>query len=259
MASEARSLRKIDLLGLFWRSFFLQASWSFDRLQSLGFAFAMVPVLRRLYPDRGEFSERLAAHMDYFNTQPYLASFVLGAAARLEEDRAAGRGMAADPVEIKKTLMAPLGALGDSFFWGALKPFAAAIAVAVLFGGLEWAPLLYLVLYNVVHVGLRAALLAEGYRTGGNAVELLMRYPFPRLTRLLKFLTLAAVGCIVGTITAWGTEFRTIEPLHGLLLACAALAAVLGMTALLRARVSPVKLMLGLAALCVGLAWGGII
>jgi PTS system mannose-specific IID component len=244
---------------VFWRSFFIQASWSFDRLQSLGFAFAMVPVLRRLYPDRTSFSARLNEHLEYFNTQPYLASFILGAAARAEEKRAAGKGPAADPAEIKRTLMAPLGALGDSFFWGALKPFAAAVAVATLLGGAWWAPLLYLGLYNAVHVGLRAALIFEGYRTGGDVVALLSRYQFTRMSRLFKVLSLTMVGCIAGTVTAWGPEIRPYEPASGLLLAAAVLAAVLGMIFLLRTRLSPVKLMLGLAALCLGLALGGII
>jgi mannose/fructose/N-acetylgalactosamine-specific phosphotransferase system component IID len=260
VASEGKRITRMDLFGVFWRSFFLQTSWSFDRMQSLGFAFAMMPVLRRLYPDRTERSARLQDQMEYFNTQPYFANFVLGAAARAEEERASGVVPAPDPGDIKRTLMAPLGALGDSFFWGALKPLAAAVAVATLLGGAWWAPLLYLGLYNVVHIGMRGVLLAEGYRTGGDVVALLSRYNFTRMARLLKVLSLAGIGCIVGTITAWGPEFQAIEPpLYGLLLACAALAAVIGLSFLLRSGLSPVQLMLGLAALSLGLAWGGII
>jgi PTS system mannose-specific IID component len=259
VASEHRRIRTIDLLGVFWRSFFIQASWSFDRLQSLGFAFAMIPVLRRLYPDGDACSARLKAHLEYFNTQPYLASFVLGAVARAEEEQAAGGASSTDPGEIKRTLMAPLGALGDSFFWGALKPFAAAVAVAMLLGGVWWAPLLYLGLYNTVHVGLRAALVFEGYRTGGDVVALLSRYHFTRMSRLFKVLSLAGIGCIVGTAAAWGPELRVVEPVSDLFLATAGMAAVLGMIALLRVKVSPVQLMLGLAALCLGLAFGGLI
>jgi PTS system mannose-specific IID component len=244
---------------VFWRSFFLQASWSYDRLQSLGFAFALLPVLRRLHVDPRTYRARLSAHLEYFNTQPYLASFVLGAAARAEEDLVAGRRGADAVTEIKQTLMAPLGALGDSFFWGALKPFAAAVAVAVLLGGAVWAPVLYLVLYNIVHVGARALLVFEGYRTNGDVAVLLSRYHLTRLTRLLKVLTLAVTGCIVGFSGAWEPVLWPGSLVDGLLLAAAGLAAVAGMTALLRARVSPVQLMLGLAALCVGLAWGGLI
>ena len=259
MAHDACSLRTVDLLGVFWRSFFIQASWSYDRMQSLGFSFALIPVLRRLYPDREERSARMAEHMEYFNTQPYFASFVLGAAARREEDRATGRDPGADPAEVKKTLMAPLGALGDSFFWGAFKPLAGVVAVAALMAGVWWAPLLYLVVYNTVHIGLRATLVFAGYATGGDAVALMARYNFTRMARVCKALSLAIIGCMLGSVTAWDQGFMPFGPLPGILLGAAGLAAAMGMTVLLRAGASPVKLMLGLAALCLGLALGGII
>jgi len=257
MTHNAATIRTIDLLGVFWRSFFIQASWSYDRLQSLGFAFALIPILRRLYPDPEVFSGRLAAHMEYFNTQPYIASFVLGAAARAEEDRATGRNGAADVVELKKTLMAPLGALGDSFFWGSLKPFAASAAVAVLLTGAWWAPLLFLVLYNIVHVGLRFSLVFVGYETEGDVVALMSRYNFTRLARRYKVLSLAIVGCIVGTLSDWDPEFRSSITISPPLLAVAGLALTLGMIALLRVGASPVKIMIGLAAACLILALGG--
>jgi len=257
MAHSTAVIRTVDLLGVFWRSFLIQASWSYDRMQSLGFAFALIPVLRRLYPDPGRFAGRLAAHMEYFNTQPYLASFILGATARAEEKLASGRKTAADVDEIKKNLVAPLGALGDSFFWGSLKPFAASAAVAVLLTGAWWAPVLFLVLYNIVHVGLRFSLVFVGYETEGDVVALMSRYHFTKLARRYKVLSLAIVGCIVGTQTAWGPEFRAAWSVPSPLLAVAGLGLTLGMISLLRVGASPVKLMLGLAALCLLIAFGG--
>jgi PTS system mannose-specific IID component len=260
MAREAKQLRTIDLLGIVWRSFFIQASWSYDRMQSLGFAFALIPALRRLYPDKEERSQRMAAHMEYFNTQPYFASFVLGAAARREEERAGGnKGSSADPAEIKAALMAPLGALGDSFFWGAFRPFVGVAAVAALFSGAWWAPLLYLVLYNAVHIYLRGSLVFAGYATSGDAVALMARYNFTRVARVLKAMTLAMLGCLLSSITVWGPSLAPVVPLPGLFLGGAALVAATGIAVLLRAGATPVKIMLGLAALCLGIALGGII
>jgi len=256
MVGDLRTVRTADLLGVFWRSFFIQASWSYDRMQSLGFAFALIPVLRRLYPDRQEYAARLAAHMDYFNTQPYLASFILGAVARIEEDRATGRDPGVDAGEIKRSLMAPLGALGDSFFWGSLKPLAASIAVAALFAGAWWAPLLYLMLYNAVHVGFRGGLIFAGYGLRGDVVALMGRFNFAQVARLFKVLSLAVLGCIVGTITLWRPELRMPVPVPGITLASLAIA--LGLSALLRWGWSPLKLMMGLGIVCFLLALGGI-
>lgn len=227
-------------------------------MQSLGFSFALIPVFRRLYTDAAVRSARMADQMEYFNTQPYFASFVLGAAARSEEERAGGSDRTV-PEGFKKALMAPLGALGDSFFWGSFRPLAGSVAVAALIAGAWWAPLLYLVLYNIVHVGLRVALVFAGYRMAGDAVSLLARYNFTHLARLCKVLSLAVIGCIIGAVTAWDQDVMPDGSFPGVLVALAGLAAVLGMTALLRAGASPVKLMLGLALLCLGLALGGII
>ncbi len=255
MSGEKRTVRTVDLLGVFWRSFFLQSSWSYDRMQSLGFAFALLPVLRRLYGKGGEFPQRLAAHMEYFNTQPYFASFILGAAAKREEERAAGTEEA-DPSEVKKTLMAPLGALGDSFFWGALRPLAAAIAVATFLAGAWWAPILFLVLYNAVHVTLRWVLIREGYRTGGDAVALMGRYNFTGLARVFKLMTLSVIGVVAGMFPVWGPwrDAGTALPM----IAVAGLASSLGLLALMRGGGTPLQLMLGLAALCCGFALGGL-
>ncbi|HAK60912.1 MAG TPA: hypothetical protein DCO77_11100 [Nitrospiraceae bacterium] len=258
MNDEPKKIRGIDLLKVFFRALLIQASWSFDLLQSMGFAYAMLPVLRKLYPDKAEFASRLNLHTEYFNTQPYLASFILGAAVKMEEDRAFGRNDNVDSAEMKSALMAPLGAVGDGFFWAALKPFAATIAVSLLIVGVWWAPLLYLLLYNVWHVGLRINLLFLGYRSGGDAVALIERHNFSKLTRLFKASSLSVLGGMLGTLTAWRPEFRLTVPLSGPLTILFGAAFTLVLIEALRRGGSPIKLMLGLAAVCLALAYAGV-
>jgi PTS system mannose-specific IID component len=248
-----------DLLGVFWRAFLIQSSWSFERMQSLGFCYAIEPVLKKLYPDQAEYEARLRLHMDYFNTQPYLASFILGAAVRLEQDRASGRNSAADVPGLKAALMSPLGALGDSFFWGALKPFAAVTAAALFITGSWWAPLLFLLLYNSWHVGLRTAVLFWGYTSGGDAVELMARYRFTKMAKLFKVMSLSALGGMLGALPLWRPEFRPALNIPVPLMALAGLALTVVLVAILRKGGSPIKLMLGLAACCLVLAYAGVI
>ena len=52
-----RPLRARDLGAAGSRLLHLQALLTPDRMQGPGFAFALVPVLRRLYPDRDRFAE----------------------------------------------------------------------------------------------------------------------------------------------------------------------------------------------------------
>jgi PTS system mannose-specific IID component len=229
-------------------------------MQSLGFAFAIEPVLRKLYPDQAEYEARLRIHLEYFNTQPYLASFILGAVVRMEEDRAAGRKVSEDVTGLKSALMAPLGALGDTFFWGALKPFASVVTVALLMTGHWWAPLLFLVFYNICHVGLRASMLFWGYQSGGDAMPLMARHSLMSTSKRLKRMTLAVLGGVIGMVPDWSMEFKPDVSMSTItLIPPVWLVVTLVLVAILRLGGSPIKLMLGLAVLCIALAYAGVI
>jgi len=256
---DSNKVGRSEMLKVFWKSFLIQASWSFDHLQSLGFAYAIQPVLRKLYPDKAEYESRLRAHMEYFNTQPYLASFILGAVARMEQDRASGRNSSEDVSSLKTALMAPLGALGDSFFWGALKPFSAVVAVSLLMANAWWAPFFFLILFNIVHVGLRVEMLFHGFMSAGDAAELIAHYHLAKMAKLFKTVALTVLGGILGMLPTWRLEFKMALPLPGAVSAAAGLLATLCLVAILRRGGSPIKLMLGLAALCLALAYGGVI
>lgn len=227
-------------------------------MQCLGFGFAMIPALRRLYPDRAEYEARLTVHTAYFNTQPYFASFILGATIRREEDFAAGRATAAAVAELKQNLTAPLGALGDSYFWGALKPLAAAVAVLLLVSGAWWAPLAFLALYNLFHLGLRLLLVFEGYRSGGDVMALMARFNFTRKARLFKASALAVTGALVGSLPAWDPGFHPGPSLPPVAAAPAALLLVTAFLWLMKRGATPLHMMLGLAAACLALAYGGL-
>jgi PTS system mannose-specific IID component len=248
-----------DLFRVFRRALLIQASWSFERMQSIGFAYAIEPVLRKLYPDQAEYESRIRLHLEYFNTQPFLASYILGAVMRMEEDRAMGRDAGGDIPGLKATLMAPLGALGDSFFWGALKPLAAVVAVALLVTGYWWAPLVFLVFYNAWHVGLRAGMLFWGYQSGGDAVALMTRYSLMKSAQRYKLITLTVLGGIIGMAPSWRLEFQSSINGSVLLMSLFWLAITVALVAILRRGGSPIQLILGLAAFCLALAYAGVI
>ena len=226
-------------------------------MQSLGFAFALLPVLRACYPEKAERAERIRVEADYFNTHPYLASFILGAAARKELDRATGRDPDADPAGVKAALAAPLGALGDSLFWGGLRPLAALLAVAFLCAGIWWSPVLLLVFYNAWHIGARFDLLMLGFRSGGDASALMRRFNFPRMAQFFKALTLGTAGCIVGLAPVWATQHALLGHLPRFVVVPAALAATYLLAAALRRGGSPIKLMLALAGVSLILSYTG--
>jgi len=153
------------------RQFLLQGCWNYEGMQNVGFAYAILPALREFYANRPE--ERLKAvkrHLEFFNTQPAMGAVILGAAVRLEERVASGE---ADPRAIgtfKVGLMGSLGAIGDSFFWGALRPMAsvAGVLLAMLHPLLGIGALL--LLYNSAHLALRWRGFAAGMEGPEGAV-----------------------------------------------------------------------------------------
>lgn len=69
----------------FWRTFPLQACFCFERMQNVGFAYMMIPALKKLYKNKKDISYALKRHLAIFNTTPAVVSFIAGAAIAMEE------------------------------------------------------------------------------------------------------------------------------------------------------------------------------
>jgi PTS system mannose-specific IID component len=148
-------------------------------MQNLGFAYAIDPALRCLYPDPERRREALLRHLRTFNCHPYTAAAIVGGAIHHEERVAAGEEPPAVPLEYKQVLQGPMAAVGDGFFWAGLRPFfGAAAAVGTLAVG--WPALVAAVLaYNVVQLWLRWKLFRAGYRSGDAVVAAVAALALP--------------------------------------------------------------------------------
>src|SRR5947207_11830911 len=155
MAHPVRRVSTPTLARVFLRSLFLQAAWNPRGMQNLGFADAITPALRELYPEPVERAKAVARHLEFFNCHPYLAAAILGGAVRLEERVANGEAPPQIVSSFKSALGPPFAALGDGFFWLALRPVAALAAAATQpFLGLGCVAV-FLALYNSVHLATR--------------------------------------------------------------------------------------------------------
>ncbi|GAB6064178.1 PTS system mannose/fructose/sorbose family transporter subunit IID [Deferrisoma palaeochoriense] len=184
------AVRPTDLLRCGLRTLALQAAWSFGSFQSVGFAWAVEPALRRIHGQGKAYREALARHLEFFNTHPFLAVAVVGAVVRLEED-----GAPADDIRrFKNAVMGPCGALGDSFFWAGLKPALLAGAVVLAWAGFGWGPWAFVAVFGGLGLAFRAAWLLRGYRRGPAVAQDLARAGFLRGALVLKDLAAACVG-----------------------------------------------------------------
>ncbi|MCA9771603.1 MAG: PTS mannose/fructose/sorbose transporter family subunit IID [Myxococcales bacterium] len=180
------------------RSFFIQGSWNFERMLNQGLAYSLLPGLREIYGEGKELDESVKRYMEFFNTHPYLAAPMIGAMLRLEEENGSG---GADEIRVfKQRIMGIGGALGDPFYWKALRPLMGLVGVAVAWLGSLWAPVVALVVYNVAHLPLRIGGFVLGYREGPNVVQRLRTLDLPSRARGIKALYYVAAGALGG---AW--------------------------------------------------------
>lgn len=78
--ATGKKITKKDLMSLFFRSFLLPACYSMDRMQAPGFAYSIIPVLKKLYGDNKEkLSQALSRHSEVYNNTFACSPFVPGA------------------------------------------------------------------------------------------------------------------------------------------------------------------------------------
>ena len=121
--SESKKIVKKDLISLFWRAFLLPACYSMDRMQAPGFAYSILPVLKKLYgDDKEKLAEACSRHSEVYNNTFACSPFVLGIVAAMEEEACANPDFDVNSINaIKVALMGPLSGIGDTFFWGTLE------------------------------------------------------------------------------------------------------------------------------------------
>ena len=193
MSITQRRLRRSILYRVLLRSFFVQSAMNYQRMQNVGFAFALQPALAALY--RGDaYQKSLTRHLLFFNSNPILSAVILGAVLKLEEQHANGHIDAQSIEEFKQFMMGPVAALGDAFFWTSLKPMRASMAVLGTLLGYTWSPILFLLLYTSVQLFVRIFGVFRGYRRGDEIYLDLQEMSLVRLGSVAQLL----VGIFVG-------------------------------------------------------------
>lgn len=214
---KSQRLSWLTFLSVYFRSFLLQASWNFENLQNLGFFYLVLPGLRSIYGDE------LSTHVQqrqvtYFNTHPYFAPLIAGTILRMEERLHAGEDVAVDPDAYKKMVMAPFAAMGDALFWGGVRPLAALIGLLLASQGSLWAPVVFLILFNLPHLFFRGAGLVLGYVQELRAIETLQKCRLPDLAIRLKESTTILIGVLCAYLSFKGCEHQDISGVWGFVL-----------------------------------------
>ena len=198
----ASKLNRRDIRRLFTRSLALEANFNFETWQNTGFAFAIIPALKKLYTTKDSMSKALKRHLQFFNTSPYGSTLILGITAAMEEQNSLDPDFDSESINAVKTgLMGPLAGVFDSLFWGTFKVIAAGVGTSLAIKGNILGAILFLLIFNVPHLLLRYNLTFTGYKAGTRFLQSLAKsHVMDKLTYGASILGLMVVGAMPATL-----------------------------------------------------------
>ena len=166
------SLTGKELRKTFIRSFFSMTSINYERYCSLGFCYAMIPAIKKLYTSKEEQIAALRRHNEFFNCHPYTGNAVIGVALALEEQRAQGKEISDEAIASTKTaLMGPLSGVGDSIFKAVFMTIFAALAAGLALEGNYLAPFVFIIPNVALNLASRWLFIKYGYKMGVSIVS----------------------------------------------------------------------------------------
>lgn len=169
--TPAQPLDKKTLNKMVFRSLNLQGSFNYQRMQSNGWLYAILPGLLKIHTNKEDLSASMQHNLEFFNTHPFLVTFVMGIILSLEQQKADIATIRA----VRVAAMGPLGGIGDAIFWFTLVPITAGITANMAISGSLAGPILFLLIFNIVQFAVRFFLMHWSYKLGTKAIELLTK------------------------------------------------------------------------------------
>lgn len=195
--TPAPQLDKKTLNKMVWMSCFLQASFNYERMQAAGWLYGILPGLEKIHTNKEDLSKSMKHNLDFFNTHPFLVTFVMGIILSLEQQKADTQTIRA----VRVAAMGPLGGIGDAIFWFTLVPITAGITANMAIGGSLLGPILFLLIFNIVQFGLRYWLMYWSYNLGSKAIDILTKNA-KEFTRSASLLGVFIVGALTSNYGA---------------------------------------------------------
>lgn len=195
----AKAIDRATLNKMVWRSFNLQGSFNFERMQANGWLYSILPALTQIHTKKEDLATSMTHNLEFFNTHPYLVPFVMGIVLALEQQKAEIATIRA----VRVAAMGPLGGIGDAIFWFTLMPITAGITANMAINGSFLGPVLYFIVVFGMQLGLRYWLMYWSYDLGIGAIENLTKNAkeFTRAASMLGVLVVGALTAFYGGTT----------------------------------------------------------
>lgn len=187
-----KELRRINLRHMFG----LQLGHNYERMQGMGYFYAILPALKKFYGDDPEALDRACrAHIQFYNTTPQMSEIIIGMNLAIEEEE----GIAAleTATSLKTALMGPFG-VGDVIFGVIAGTIFGAIAGNMAIAGSPVGMGIW-VAWNIAVLFMRTKLFDLGYAQGAKLITT-MKDQLNAITNGASILGLIVVGALIPSV-----------------------------------------------------------
>lgn len=193
-------LTKADINKMAWRSLLLQASFNYERMQASGWLYGLLPALKKIHTNKADLSKAMQGHMGFFNTHPFLVTFVMGIVLAMERSKQNINSIQSTKIAVG----APMGGIGDAMFWLTLLPICGGIGADLALQGSIMGAVFFIVLFNAVHFGLRFGLAHYAYRMGVAAIPVI-KANTKKVGHAASMVGMTVIGALVATYVRLST------------------------------------------------------
>ncbi len=187
-------ITKKDLWKCALRGLFMEGNFNFERMQAGGFAFSMVPALKKIHGNKRDFAKALKNHLQFFNASPKLFTFLLGTAVAMEENKEKP-----STINVMKVAgMGPTGGIGDAIDHMTLMPLTLALGASIALDGSIAGPFVFFFLYQTVHFLVYFGLMFMGYKAG-TAAMVNMSDTTEKLAKAANIMGIFVIGALSAT------------------------------------------------------------
>jgi len=193
------------------RTFTLDVSWNYERMQGLSFLYAIYPALKKIYKDEDQLQQACQRHLQFFNTNGITGSTAISTAIAAEECL---DGDAATSSKI--SLMGPMAGIGDTLIGALWRPIVGAIAASTLIAG-NLSGLFLFLLLPFWSAALRWFLCSKAYQATSQLLGEIGRANtlLPRITDIFSSIGLTVIGgfipMVLGSVTLKAGYNQTVD------------------------------------------------
>ncbi|HWS43853.1 MAG TPA: PTS system mannose/fructose/sorbose family transporter subunit IID [Pseudoflavonifractor sp.] len=247
------------LKSVYRRTLTLSATYNYERMQGLGYVYAMIPVINRFYKTKEERAAGYKRHFEIFNTTPSVAGFITGLSASMEKEAAQDASFDKSSINaVKVSLMGPFAGIGDTIFWAALRIITLGIGISLCMAGNFLGVIVHLLLFNVLAHITRYYGVYWGYGMGSSFIAKAVQNGtlgfITKAAGVVGLMTVGAMCCsMVSFNIAWaptiqGSQIVVQDILNSIFPNLLPLGLTFGCFTLLNKGVKPIWIMLGMMA-----------